>query len=290
MITIHDGEIVITTLQDIINQNKPVGFWNVVGCRLPKIAQQLEKCELWIHVDKSGNGVILKDRYGIHYADDSGMEESDKQIDDDFEENDFDSLSQELDEQSTYTSFIEEGKVRINNCVYSMVPASMTMGEFDRITCVLFELIRDAWEEESAAKRRNAHEVSRSIPPDPPPGPPVEYIKESAVKRKDVHGVFTCPSCESELDYVPNDYNPCKCGYSTSSEGLLNKKQLEECVEKSRVVLNKAVGFDHHTLAIAALSASIRIKKLEKELESKISDTSHRAFSTEVWVHYEYKA
>jgi len=165
----------------------------------------------------------------------------------------------DLDEQSAYESFLEDGKVRINNCVYSMVPASMTMGEFDKITCVLFESIRNVWEQKDGR-------MNRPMPPDPLHGPPVEYTKEGDVKRKGVY--FICPSCGSELDFVPNDFSPCKCGYSIGSGSgpALNKKRLEEYMEESRKVLSEAVGFDYHTLAIAAHAVVVRIKKLEKEL------------------------
>jgi len=79
MINIHNGEIIITTMQDINDEDEPVGFWDMnwvwkAKYHPPEIAQQIEKCELWIHVNKSGNGVILKDRHGIHYAADSEKE------------------------------------------------------------------------------------------------------------------------------------------------------------------------------------------------------------------------
>ncbi len=43
----------------------------------------------------------------------------------------------------------------------------------------------------------------------------------------------------------------------------MEKKQLKEYMDTNKKVLNKAVGFDHHTLAIAAMAASLRIKELE---------------------------
>jgi hypothetical protein len=55
--------------------------------------------------------------------------------------------SDEAYERETYERFVNEGKCEINNCFYPLVPASMTMGEFERITGSAFDAIRDAWEE-----------------------------------------------------------------------------------------------------------------------------------------------
>jgi len=49
------------------------------------------------------------------------------------------------DEASAFQSFLDDGKLRINAALYSMVPAGMTMGEFDELTGRLFDAIRDAW-------------------------------------------------------------------------------------------------------------------------------------------------
>lgn len=50
------------------------------------------------------------------------------------------------DEAAAYQSFEEGGKLVINQALYSLVPASMTMGEFDELTCEVFYKIRAAWD------------------------------------------------------------------------------------------------------------------------------------------------
>jgi len=52
-----------------------------------------------------------------------------------------------LEHLGEYQEFVEEGKLRINEGLYALVPPWMTMGEFDVLTGVVFEKIRDAWED-----------------------------------------------------------------------------------------------------------------------------------------------
>ena len=51
----------------------------------------------------------------------------------------------------------------------------------------------------------------------------------------------------------------------------MDKKRLETYMDESKRVLNNAVGFAHHTLAIAAGMAALRIRWLETALEYAIS-------------------
>lgn len=51
----------------------------------------------------------------------------------------------------------------------------------------------------------------------------------------------------------------------------MEKPQLEEYMNANKDVLNEAVGFEHHTLAIAAGMAAMRIRWLEAALEEAIS-------------------
>jgi len=51
-----------------------------------------------------------------------------------------------LEHSDEYRGFVEDGKQRINEALYALVPPWMTMGEFDDLTCDVFEKVRDAWE------------------------------------------------------------------------------------------------------------------------------------------------
>lgn len=52
----------------------------------------------------------------------------------------------EKDSISAYKYFEESGKLKINEALYALVPDSMTMGEFENLTCDVFYKIREAWD------------------------------------------------------------------------------------------------------------------------------------------------
>ena len=49
-------------------------------------------------------------------------------------------------ELSAYKYFEDSGKLKINEALYDLVPGSMTMAEFDELTCEVFYKIRAAWD------------------------------------------------------------------------------------------------------------------------------------------------
>lgn len=58
------------------------------------------------------------------------------------------------DELLAYQGFEQDGKQRINEALYALVPAGMTMGEFDELTCEVFYKIRAVWDKQMDSSRR----------------------------------------------------------------------------------------------------------------------------------------
>lgn len=58
------------------------------------------------------------------------------------------------DELLAYQGFEQDGKQRINEALYALVPAGMTMGEFDELTCEVFYKIRAVWDKQMDSSKR----------------------------------------------------------------------------------------------------------------------------------------
>ena len=56
---------------------------------------------------------------------------------------------------------------------------------------------------------------------------------------------FVCPSCNTTLDFIPNDFNCCKCGYSNVERELKESKRIQTendiATREARKVLQEVV-------------------------------------------------